>query len=189
MEAHLESGCGGCAGEVEWLRTVTALAAGAVEPPAELVAAAKEIFAPPQARTELAGWFDRLEALAASLVFAGTGDLLPMGVRGAASASERRVYKAGAFSIDLELGEDETSGDVSEIVGQISAEDPAVGLDRVVVQLRVAGKLLGETETNRFGEFVLQRPTSRATTLHFGLVGQGKRIDVKLPSEEEDRSK
>lgn len=184
MQRHLDAGCTECAQSVVWLRSVVAAAATSVEAPMEIVSRAKAIFG---ASAATGGWFEKLEVAVAELVFTSYGDWLPSGVRAGGGIGERRVFKTSGYSVDLTMDEGLSFGQIGEIVGQISTEDPEIMLDKVIVQLRVAGKLLGETETNKFGEFVMQRPTSRAATLQFALTRQGKRIDVRLPSEEEDQ--
>jgi hypothetical protein len=191
MRAHLDGGCDSCAKTVHWLRTVVqTIHASSVDdvPPAGLIAQAKAVFRPRRNERQ-AGWWEHLETLAASLSTVSSGEWLPQGVRSAGSVGQRFVYRAGSYAIDLTMDQGSELGEVGEIVGQIVDEEHvnAEALDRVLVQLWVGDRVLGETETNRFGEFVLQRPTSKAAILRFALTGQGKQIELRLRSEKENR--
>jgi hypothetical protein len=192
MKAHLAGGCGSCAKTVQWLQAVVqAVAFSTIDevPPAAWVAEAKSVFRQQRAEQPQTGWREQLETLVARLSMVSSGEWLPYGVRSAGMAGQRLVYRAGRYAIDLTMDQGTELGEVGEIVGQIVDEQQvdAGTLGRVLVQLWIGDRVLGETETNRFGEFVLQRPTSSAAVLRFALTGQGKQIELRLKNTREHR--
>lgn len=185
MRGHLDGGCEECAKTVGWLQTVVHTVAESPydDPPAELMLRAKAIFNPSR-REQTAGWREVLETMVASLVLESSGDWLPAGVRSGGSAGQRLLYRAGSYAIDLTMDPGAPYGEVAEIVGQIVDEQdmaPELGMLRgIPVQLWMGDRVLGETETNQFGEFVLQRPTAKAAVLRFALTGAGKQIEIPI---------
>ncbi len=192
MALHLQSGCEQCRRTLEWLQSVTRNAAATLhDPPAHLVSQAKAIFPSarqPQAQPSIKGWFEEFETLLANLVMVNAADLRPQGVRSgsaAASAPERLVYKAGQYTVDLTMDEGVRFGQPGEIIGQINDETGQAALEGTVVQLHSGGKVLGETETNAFGEFLLQRPSRKPATLRFAVRSRKQKVELRLRSGEE----
>ena len=141
MQAHLESGCRQCRAEVAWLEQVKEAAAleTTEDPPVELVASAHAIFRAPESKD----WMDRLEQIAAELIFDSRNDLQPAGIRSVETARVRLEYRAGEYSVDLQIEPMEASLD---IVGQITGEGGRTGdLDGAVVQIVSGGHTLAET--------------------------------------------
>ncbi|MBZ5602527.1 MAG: hypothetical protein LAO79_09490 [Acidobacteriia bacterium] len=176
MKEHLDSGCTVCREAMSWLSEVARIAAGeaGLEPPPDVVARAHAIFAAPEPRD----WIERLEQLAAELVYDSRRDLAPAGVRSVEAAGVRLRYQTGHYSVDLML---EPAEGFCDIVGQIANEsghdDDLAG---AVVQIVAAGKTMGETETNQFGEFMIEQPEARHVILRIALKHYGKRIDLPL---------
>lgn len=186
MQEHLDSGCEPCRATVGWLTEIAILAAQdvAVEPPEQVVMRAHAIFTAPEPRD----WIERLEQLAAELVFDSERDLQPAGVRSVESGAVRLLYRAGDYSIELMLEPAEGS---CEIIGQIANEtNQSDDLNGAVVQIVSAGQTLGETETNQFGEFMIEQPDSRSAILRVAVKRYGKKIDLPLryPKRLADRS-
>ena len=101
-------------------------------------------------------------------------------VEGAAPAGDRLLFRAGDYSVDLKL-EPPSASDAGEIIGQIAnLEDHAANMDGVLVQMVVSGNTIGETSTNRFGEFLMEYPSKATATLRFALKHHGQRIDLPL---------
>jgi len=176
MKEHLDSGCGPCRETVAWLSDVVRIAADepGVDPPEEVVARARAIFAAPEPKD----WIERLEQIAAKLVFDSQRDLQPAGVRAVAADSLRLLYRAGEYSVDLML---EPAEDSCEIIGQIVNEsNEADDLSGAVVQIVTAGQTVAETETNQFGEFMIEQPEIRNGILRIALKRYGKKIDLPL---------
>lgn len=194
MALHLQTGCEQCRRTLDWLQSVTRNAAATLpDPPAHLVSQAKGIFPsvrPPQAQPSIKDWFEEFETLLANLVMVNAADLRPQGVRsGSAAASapaaERLVYKAGQYTVDLTMDEGVRFGQPGEIIGQINDESGQAALEGTVVQLHSGGKVLGETETNAFGEFLLQRPSRQSATLRFAVRSRSQKVELRLRSGEE----
>ena len=176
MQAHLDSGCRQCRDEVAWLEQVKEAAAldRTNDPPIELGASAHAIFQAPEPKD----WMDQLEQLAAELVFDSRNELQPAGVRSVETARVRLEYRAGAYSVDLQIEPLDASLD---IVGQIAGVGGRTGdLDGAVVQIVAGGRTLAETLTNQFGEFIIEQPRNRNTVLRIFLKRFAQRIDLPL---------
>jgi hypothetical protein len=161
---------------VAWLQMVAQFASheASFEPPQEVVVRAQSIFRPPESKD----WIERLQNMVAKLVFDSQLNLQPAGVRSVESDIVRLLYRAGDYSIDLKV---EPSEGVCDIVGQIANEqNQSADLSGAVVQIVAAGRTLGETETNQFGEFMIEQPEVRKATLRIALKRDGKRIDLPL---------
>ncbi len=177
MSAHLASGCPRCCQAVEWLSVVAGVGAtGAAQAvPPELVAIARALFVPRE------NWAEKLERLAATLIWQQQPGLLAQGVRSLAQAGQRVLYRAGDYSVDLNL--EGMAREPGEIVGQITNEQDGLEmLDGVVVQVLSGGETLVETATNRFGEFIIEYPAAKKSMLRFALRHRGQRIDLPLVS-------
>lgn len=175
MQAHLASGCPRCRQTMEWLSAVAGVAAAdAAQPvPPALVASARALFVPRE------NWAEKLERLAASLIWQQQPGLLAQGVRSLAQAGQRVLYRAGDYSVDLNL--EGMASEPGEIVGQITNEQDSLEmLDGVVVQVLSGGETLVETATNRFGEFIIEYPAAKKSMLRFALRHRGQRIDLPL---------
>src|SRR5579883_2816314 len=116
MKEHLDA-CNSCRQTVQWLSEVVRIAAGEqdLEPPPELVVRAHAIFTPPQPRD----WIERLQQVAAELVFDSRRDLQPAGIRSEESTGVRLLFRSGQYSVDLMI---EPSEAACDIIGQIADE-------------------------------------------------------------------
>jgi Putative zinc-finger len=181
LREHLDS-CPECRSVVEGLETlvkVAALDAEIVIPPS-VTARAYALF---QVQTPSRDWLQALRKLAAELVFDDRLDPLPAGLRSgtmALTAFVRQLtYRAGDYDVDLRLEPVAAGG--SEIAGQIAnRHDHKEPLEGSIVQVIAGGKTVGETETNRFGEFLLEQPVRPNGTLRIALRPGGFRIDLPL---------
>ena len=184
MRAHLDSGCKSCQKTVDWLNSIVAIVAAVPsfeDPPLPLIQQAKSAFRPLRLTPE---WMEPFKpTLMAQLVHVSWGDWVSHGVRSGSANPERLLFRAGAYSIDLTIDHGVASTEPGEIVGQIVDEQGTANLGLlkgVLVQLCAGGRILGETEANQFGEFVLQRPGTRASRLRFALPIQGVKIELQL---------
>lgn len=183
MQGHLDSGCAVCKASVSWLRAVSSMAAAErLEVPPDVVRRAGEVFAAPPAK---AGWMDELEAIAAELISNVRLDWHPAGVRSVTASEEalggsQLLYRAGDYTVDLRI-EPPSAQDPGEIIGQIANErNRQENLDGLVVQMVVLESTLGETVTNRFGEFLIEYPRRKKAILRLALKHLGQRIDLSL---------
>jgi len=163
---------------VAWLNEIVYIAAeeaSLADVPDEVVTRAQGIFCPPERRT----WAERLEPLIANLVLEIRPEWQVAGVRSGAVGSGRLLYRAGDYAVDLRL--EPLGPEGSDIVGQIESErEPKDNLEGVVVQVVASGRTLGETETNEFGEFMIERPEDGKAVLRIVLSHCGHRIDLPL---------
>ena len=176
MQEHLDSGCLQCRNAVAWLAEVARTAASdrTIHPPPDLVKEAQAIFRAPEPR----GWLEALEELTAHLIFDNRTSLQPAGTRAVETDHVRLTYRAGSYSVDLQIEPVEASLD---IVGQITSQGAErEDLTGSVVQIAAGGETLAETETNQFGEFIIEKPQSRQAILRIGLKRSGERIDLPL---------
>lgn len=178
IRSHLELGCSECAATHRLLADLHRM--GLEEAPLPLMDAskrAKSLFEPVR---QDRNWIDSLRQVAASLVCEMRQDWVPAGVRSGPAPSERLLFRAGDYSVDLNL-ETATGASHREIVGQIANEqDRDDNVEGIAVQLVSTGKTLGETSTNRFGEFVMECPAGKGTLLRLALRARGERIDLPL---------
>ena len=176
MQEHLDSGCLRCRETVAWLTEVvrTADSEKTSDPPPELVKAAHAVFRAPESHD----WIEALEKLAAELVFDTRTSLQPAGVRATETDCIRLIYKAGIYSVDLQVEAVQASLD---IVGQITSEEgEKENLAGAIVQIVSGGQSVAETQTNQFGEFIIEKPPSRNAILRIALKRSAKRIDLPL---------
>jgi len=176
MQLHLDSGCARCRETVAWLAEVvrTAESARTSDPPPDVVKDAHRIFEAPEQRD----WIQTLERLATELIFDSRTSLQPAGVRAGETDCVRQTYRAGDYAVDMQIEPVEAGFD---IVGQItSASGDPRDLGGAIVQILSGAKTAAETETNQFGEFIIEQPRNRHTTLRIALKRLGKRIDLPL---------
>ncbi len=176
MQEHLDSGCARCRNTVTWLTGLvrTADADNRNDPPAELVREAYAVFRALEPRD----WVEKLRQLAAELVFDSRSDLQPAGVRAVETDRIRQRYHADGYSVDLQIETLEASFD---IVGQITCDfEEKENLTGTIVQIVAGGQTVAETETNQFGEFIIEKPQNRHMTLRIAMKRSGKRIDLPL---------
>lgn len=180
MRAHLDTGCGECRRTVELLRELArhgeTEAACAVPP--ELTARVRAIF---MAQPNANAWVEQLRQVVAELVWRPQPGWQVQGVRSTADTSRRLLYRAGDYSVDLQI--EPRPGQPDEIVGQILNEsDRTDDLEGILVQVVATGHTLGETATNRFGEFVVACPAGKRPMLRLALRRRQERIDLHLPA-------
>ena len=178
MQAHLLASCARCTQTAELLGHVArfATAEPARDVPPELTAAAIQFFQPAPASSP---WAEKLQNIAAALIWDQQAEFLPQGVRSSAQTGQRLVYRAGDYSVDLNI--ERLPGEPGEIIGQISNElDRQELMDGILVQVVSPGRTLVETATNRFGEFIIEYPAAKSALLRFVLGQKSQRIDLPL---------
>ena len=152
---HLEEGCSSCGPTRQWYeRTLSIVAADdSCEPPPWVLKRALRIF---DAQRERPRIFERIGRAVASLVFDSVALPALEGVRSTESANRQLLYRAGDYSIDLQIGSaDQMHADVA---GQVLRERE-VSFDSVAlcqVDLMRGEERLVTTATNQVGEFTIK---------------------------------
>ena len=178
MGRHLAGGCEQCRATVALLVRVQQEATAEPNVPEHLVTAAKAVFQP-AAAFQLAGWM-AFPRLAAKRIFDGLAAPALEGARSAAAAESRIVYRAGDYSIDLQMERDPESSELA-LIGQLEDRSMSpVPLAGVPVVLTAGARVLARGESNRFGEFCLAGRAVRGLTLRVPLESRGKQVVISL---------
>lgn len=109
-------------------------------------------------------------------------DLQPAGIRSLSSLSGDRslLYRAGEYSLDLRV-EPTPEALNWTLVGQLSNDDsPEDEMINLPVRITAGRRLIGETLTNEFGEFIVPDLPRRRLHLYVGLAAEGKQLDLTL---------
>ncbi|HKG22877.1 MAG TPA: zf-HC2 domain-containing protein [Blastocatellia bacterium] len=178
VAAHLASGCQQCAPTRDWYAGLRELVASddSIEPPSWVLKRAVRIFDEKASRRNLV---ERLGSAVASLVFDSFARPALMGVRSTETANRQLLYRAGDYSIDLQIA---PSGSARvDVRGQVLREgeerfDSVAGLK---IELgrgdnRSRGTLTGETgefafESVETGDYDLHLETEALSITAYGL--------------------
>lgn len=155
VAAHLATGCQKCASDRRWYERVRNLAARdvAVEPPPWVLKRALKLFEREPAPHDSV---DLLGRLVASLMFDSLLQPVVAGVRSAEISDRQLLYRAGPFSIDLQIAFSDQS--TAELNGQVLRESES-GFESVAalpLELTRKGKKIQSTATNEVGEFTIK---------------------------------
>lgn len=171
MQEHLESGCKPCAKiHKEWSRVrEVAGRERAYQPPESAVRAVKGMGAI-HARPAKPG--------IAQLLFDSSRSPVAAGVRSASTIARQLLYGVGAYRIDVRM-EPQMDSDKISLVGQVlNSAEPAKHVGDVPVALLKGRKVVGESQTNAFGEFHLECDLEGRLELRF-ILPQG--MEVRIP--------
>ncbi len=184
MDAHLQSGCRDCAAAMTTFAAVARLVAEDIAQliPQSSIERAKAIFEARPSRS----WIETCTAIQAELLSAMSSHWQLAGVRSGGSEAvdlvgDRMLFRAGDYSVDLKL-DAPAGGEGGEIIGQISCEPAQLeSVNGVLVQMVSGpGRTLGETTTNRYGEFFMDYAGQKNVTLRFAIKQRNQRIDLPL---------
>ena len=149
---HLATGCATCVEYHEWYEKVRAITAAddSVAPPPWVMKRAVRIFETRQNRPRLV---ERIGNLVASLIFDSRALPSIAGVRSTETANRQLLYRAGDYSIDLQVGASQQSR--CELIGQVLNESETAFDSVAGLKLELAGQeeLRHKTVTDRMGEF------------------------------------
>src|SRR5262249_40513743 len=153
VSEHLATGCSQCHAEKDWYENVkrTAFEDDTQAPPPWVLKRAIRIFENAKSRT-LAR---RIRQAVATLVFDSLARPIPAGVRSTETSTRQLLYRAGDFSVDLQVAPSERSR--VDLIGQVLREGE-VAFDSVAnlsVELHDSGKSTRRAMTNEMGEFIL----------------------------------
>ncbi len=153
VAAHIAAGCSRCAADLAWYERVKAVAAAddTIEPPPWVLKRAVRLFETARSR---AGVRAALGRLVASLLFDSQTRPMPAGIRLTAPADRQLLYRAGAYTVDLQIASLDARAQLS---GQVLKEGEfkfeSVAGSKVL--LLSDEEPLASTVANNFGEFTL----------------------------------
>lgn len=177
MQAHLDSGCKRCRGELRtWTRMgEVARRVGSYEPPESATRTAKGLL-------PLHGRPGRLPLV--RVLFDSLRTPLAAGIRSTVSTARQMLYGVGSYRIDVRM-EPQMDSDKVSLVGQIlNAADPVKTDAEVAVTLLRGTRILAESSTNALGEFHLEFLLEGQLQLQLALPGScDVRIPLLVPSE------
>jgi hypothetical protein len=153
VAAHAASGCGRCAGDLAWYKRVKSAAAAddTIDPPPWVLKRAVRLFETVRAR---AGVRAALGRLVATLVFDSQTRPLPAGVRLTEAADRQLLYRAGAYTVDLQIASMDARARLSGQVlkeGEFKFESVAGSK----IFLLSDEEALASAVASNFGEFTL----------------------------------
>jgi len=122
VSTHLATGCKPCLEARDWYERVRQITASdeSIEPPSWVFKRAVRIFENPSSRPRLV---ERIGQAIASLVFDSLARPAIAGVRSAETTNRQLLYRAGDYSIDLQLAPAEHQR--ADLIGQILKEGEA----------------------------------------------------------------
>jgi hypothetical protein len=179
LTAHLNTGCKHCAEIRDWYQRVRELTASdeSVEPPSWVFKRAVRIFESQPGRPHIV---ERIGHAIASLVFDSLARPAIAGIRSTETTNRQLLYRAGDYSIDLQVVPAEhLRGD---LIGQILKEDEAAFESVAGLRLEIIrrGESVFSTTSDEMGEF-------KISGLEYGVydllveVGDGNIIVQGLP--------
>ncbi len=155
VSAHLTASCADCAESRDWYKQVRDVAAAddTVAPPSWVLKRAIRIFDAPREHPKLAA---RLGQSIAALVFDSFARPVLAGVRSTETANRQLLYRAGDFSIDLQVTSSEDSR--ADLIGQVLKQgDPTfesvAGLEFGIAR---GGETVFSAVTDEMGEFIVR---------------------------------
>ncbi len=152
VAAHLVSGCAQCAADRDWYERVSVIAASddSIEPPPWVLKRAVKLF---ETASRPSRFTERVSRIVASLIFDSLAGSALSGVRLTASADHQMLFRAGSFSIDLQIVS--TGQQTAELSGQILKEGEFKFESVAGLEIALSGSEEGirSTFTNDLGEF------------------------------------
>lgn len=152
LAAHLSAGCPQCAETCDWYERVRAIASGdeSIEPPLWVFKRAVRIFENKPTRPR---FVERIGQVVASLIFDSLAQPAIAGVRSTETTNRQLLYRAGDYSIDLQVAPAENL--CADLTGQILKEGELAFESVSGLQLEISrrGEPVFSTMTDDLGEF------------------------------------
>lgn len=152
VATHLATSCKACGEKRDWYQQVRLVAASdeTVEPPPWVLKRAVRIFDTQRHRPRLA---KRIGEAIASLVFDSFAGPALAGVRSTETAERQLLYRAGDYSIDLQIAPSEHAH--ADLIGQVLKESDSSYESVSGLKLDIArdAKVVFSAVTNELGEF------------------------------------
>jgi hypothetical protein len=155
IAAHLATGCQKCADDLQWYERVRRVAShdDRLAPPPWVLKRALKLFDRERGQGEAVG---NLGRMVASLIFDSLSQPAVAGARSAEIYDRQLLYRAGHYSIDLQIAISDQSR--AELNGQVLRENES-GFESVAalpLDLIGKGERLHSTATNEVGEFSIK---------------------------------
>ncbi len=152
IATHLATNCAPCAETTDWYERVRVVAASddSLVPPSWVFKRALRIFDTQQHHP---GLTERIGQAIASLVFDSFARPALAGVRSTETANRQLLYRAGDYSVDLQIAPSEHAH--VDLIGQVLKEDEASceSVSGLKLDIALAGKILFSAVTDEMGEF------------------------------------
>ena len=167
IAAHLSAGCTACDENRDWYDRVrlTASSDDSIAPPAWVLKRAVRIFEA-HARPAIG---ERIRQAIASLVFDSFARTSLAGVRSSETTNRQLLYRAGDYSIDLQIASFDQPG--AELIGQILREgEPGFeSVSALKIEIVREEKPVLSTVTDEMGEFRISGVEHGVYDLHIEL--------------------
>ena len=155
LSAHLATGCRACAETHNWYESLKVIVAtdDSCEPPPWVLKRAIRMFEAERARPRLV---ERAGQKIAALLFDSLTRPAVVGVRSTETANRQLLYRAGDYSIDLQIAPSDQSR--ADLIGQVLKEgetafESVAGLS---IALSRKDEPVYEVTTNEMGEFKIK---------------------------------
>ena len=152
VATHLATSCAACAETTDWYERVRVVAGSddSVVPPSWVFKRALRIFDTQRHRP---GLTERIGQAIATLVFDSFARPALAGVRSTETANRQLLYRAGDYSVDLQIAPSEHAH--MDLIGQVLKENEASfeSVSGLKLGIALAGKILFSTVTDEMGEF------------------------------------
>lgn len=151
VAAHLAGGCAPCTETAGWYQRVRLIAVSddTIAPPSWVFKRALRIA---EKQRNLSPLVERLGQAIASLVFDSFSGPVLAGVRSTETADRQMLYRAGDYSVDLQITPSENSR--ADLIGQVLEEGAAFEtVSGLKLDILSGGKVVVSAVTGEMGEF------------------------------------
>jgi hypothetical protein len=151
VAAHLAGGCAACTETAGWYQRVRLITASddTIAPPSWVFKRALNII---EKRRSLPALIERVGQSVASLVFDSFSGPVLAGVRSTETADRQLLYRAGDYSVDLQITPSENSR--ADLIGQVLQEGASLGsVSRLKLDILSVGQVVASAVTDDMGEF------------------------------------
>ena len=152
VATHIATGCAVCTETTGWYERVRVVAASddSVAPPSWVFKRALRIFDTQHHRPRLS---ERIGQAIASLVFDSFARPALAGVRSTETSNRQLLYRAGDYSVDLQIAPSEHAH--ADLIGQVLKEGEASfeSVSGLKLEITRSGKIVFSAVTDEMGEF------------------------------------
>jgi hypothetical protein len=152
VASHLSTNCAACAETTGWYQRVRVVTASddSIAPPSWVFRRALRIF---DAQPHRPGLTERIGQAIASLVFDSFARPALVGVRSTETSNRQLLYRAGDYSVDLQIAPSEHAH--ADLIGQVLKEgEPSFeSVSGLKLDIKRSGETLFSAVTDQMGEF------------------------------------